>query len=74
MKTSAAASTDPLHNPPQTTPTHTQTPHNTKQGICFIKRWRDGARARYNTMVAHAEMADALQRDPNFAPPPQPQV
>lgn len=38
-------------------------------GVCFVKTWRDQNLAKFKTMRAHAEMADALQADPSLAPP-----
>ncbi|EKU23232.1 hypothetical protein NGA_0712000 [Nannochloropsis gaditana CCMP526] len=40
-------------------------------GLCFVKRWRDTQLAKYRTMRAHAEMADALQNDASLAGSPQ---
>jgi UPF0716 family protein affecting phage T7 exclusion len=40
-------------------------------GLCFVKRWRDTQLAKYRTMRAHAEMADALQNDASLAGSPR---
>lgn len=33
------------------------------QGALCVKRWRDGMIAKFKTMMAHAEMSDALRAE-----------